>query len=141
MKRILIDTDVILDFFFDRKPHAAYAANILSHCERGHLEGFVTPVIISNIYYLLRRTAKHKKVIENIKQLLTIIDVLQMDRLVVEKALQSGFNDFEDALQNFAAVNNGKIDVILTRNVKDYKKSEIAVFTPESFEKMINFDK
>lgn len=138
MKKILIDTDVILDFFFDRKPYSDNSATILSYCEQGLLEGFITPVIISNIYYLLRRTAKHEKVIEKIKQLLTIIHVLQMDRLVVEKALNSEFKDFEDALQNFAALNHGEIEVIITRNVKDYKKSEIGALTPEIFVKLIN---
>ena len=138
MKKILIDTDVILDFFFDRKPYSHNSALILSRCERGLLDGFVTPVIISNTYYLLRRTAKHEKVIEKIKQLLTILHVLPMDRLVIEKALNSGFKDFEDALQNFAAINYGEIEVIVTRNVKDYKKSEIGVLSPESFVKLIN---
>ncbi len=138
MKKILIDTDVILDFFFDRKPFSDNLATILSLCEQGLLEGFITPVIISNTYYLLRRTAKHEKVIEKIKLLLTITHVLQMDRLVIEKALNSEFKDFEDALQNFAAINYGEIEVIVTRNVKDYKKSEIGVLTPESFVNLIN---
>lgn len=138
MKKILIDTDVILDFFFDRKPYSDNSAIILGLCERELLEGFITPVIISNTYYLLRRTAKHEKVIEKLKQLLTITHVLQMDRQVIEKALNSEFKDFEDALQNFSAINNGEIEVIITRNVKDYKKSEIGVLTPESFVKLLN---
>ncbi len=137
MKRILIDTDVILDFFFDRKPYSDNSAIILSLCEQKQLDGFITPVIISNIYYLLRRTARHEKVIDKLKQLLTITHVLQMDRLVIERALNSEFKDFEDALQNFAAINYGEIEVIITRNVKDYKKSEIGVLTPESFVKLI----
>ena len=138
MKKILIDTDVILDFFFDRKPYSDQSTIILSYCERGLLKGFITPVIISNTYYILRRTAKHEKVIEKLRQLLTITHVLQMDRIVIEKALNSEFKDFEDALQNFAAINYGEIEVIITRNVKDYRKSEIGVLTPESFVKLIN---
>jgi len=138
MKKILIDTDVILDFFFDRKPHSDYSTVILDFCLRKKITGYITPVMISNTYYLLRKTAKHKKVIEKLKQLLTITEVLQMDRLVIEKALDSEFKDFEDALQNFSAVNYGKIDVIITRNVKDYKNSEIGVLSPENFVKLIN---
>jgi len=138
MRKILIDTDVILDFFFDRKPHSDDSTIILSLCEQKQLDGFITPVIISNIYYILRRTSKHEKVIEKLKLLLTITKVLQMDRLVIEKALNSEFKDFEDALQNFAAINYGEIEVIITRNVKDFKKSEIGVLTPESFVKLIN---
>ena len=138
MKKILIDTDVLLDFFFDRKPFSKDSAIILSLCERNILEGYITPVIISNIYYLLHRTAKHEKVIDKLKQLLTILHVLQMDRHVIETALNSEFKDFEDALQNFAAINNGEIDVIITRNLKDYAKSSIGVLSPESFVKLFN---
>ena len=138
MKKILIDTDVLLDFFFDRKPFSKDSAIILSLCERNILEGYITPVIISNIYYLLHRTAKHEKVIEKLKLLLTILHVLQMDRHVIETALNSEFKDFEDALQNFAAINNGEIDVIITRNLKDYAKSSIGILSPESFVKLFN---
>ena len=133
MDRILINTDVILDFFFDREPYSDYAAQIFSLCESEQIRGFITPVICSNVYYLLRQTAKHKKVIEKLSQLLTFMDVLQMDREVVIQALTSGFNDFEDALQNYAAVKSGVIDVILTRNIKDFSKSEIGVLSPESY--------
>jgi hypothetical protein len=59
--------------------------------------------------------------------------VLLMDKDIVIQALSSGFKDFEDALQNFAAIKSGEIDVILTRNIKDYKKSNIGVLTPESY--------
>jgi len=138
MDRVLIDSDVILDSLFDRKPFSEYATMILSMCESKKINGFLTPLIYSNVYYLLCRTAKHDKVIEKLKQLLQITDVLQMDRNVVENALNSRFKDFEDSLQNFSAVNNGKIDLILTRNLKDYKNSELGIFTPETFIKSLN---
>ncbi|MBI9066260.1 MAG: PIN domain-containing protein [Salinivirgaceae bacterium] len=138
MDRVLIDSDVILDLFFDRKPFVEYSSLILSLCESGKIKGFLTPLIYSNVYYLLRQTAKHDKVIEKLKQLLKITDVLQMDRMVVENALNSGFKDFEDSLQNSSAVNNGNIDLILTRNLKDYKNSELGVFCPETYIKSRN---
>ncbi len=74
-------------------------------CEIGRLNGFLTPLIYSNVYYLLRQTATHEKAIEKLKQLLEITEVLQMDRKVIENALNCRFNDFEDSLQNFSAVN------------------------------------
>ena len=92
---------VFLDFFFDREPFAASAADILNLCEENKLKGFATPVIICNVYYLLRKTAKHEIIIEKIKQLLNIIDITSMDKEVVFGALNSKFKDFEDALQNF----------------------------------------
>lgn len=133
MDKILIDTDVILDFFFDRQPFSEFATTIISWSEKKQIEGFITPVICSNVYYLLRQTAKHEKVIEKLTQLLTIVDVIQMDRQIIISALTSDFNDFEDALQNFAAIQQGDINVILTRNIKDYKKSKIGVMTPENY--------
>ncbi|MBN2395970.1 MAG: PIN domain-containing protein [Candidatus Atribacteria bacterium] len=136
MDKVLIDTDVVLDFFFDKKPFSEHAAIIFSLCELKSIQGFITPVICSNVYYLLRQTAKHEKVIEKLNQLLSITDVLDMNKEIVRTALNSKFKDFEDALQNYAAVKSGIIDTILTRNIKDYKNSEIAVFTPEDYLKL-----
>lgn len=133
MDKVLIDTDVVLDFFFDRQPFSEFAGTVIAWSEKKKIAGFVTPVICSNVYYLLRQTGKHEKVIESLTQLLTIVDVIQMDRQVIQSALKSGFNDFEDALQNFAAIQQGDINVILTRNLKDFKKSTIGVMTPEDY--------
>ncbi|HLS31758.1 MAG TPA: PIN domain-containing protein [Flavobacteriaceae bacterium] len=97
MDKILIDTDVLIDFFFDRKPFAEYSTEILNLCANKEIQGFTTPVIISNVYYLLRKTAKHNIIIEKIKQLLTIIDIVEMNKSVVLNALNSEFKGFEDA--------------------------------------------
>lgn len=133
MDKVLIDTDVILDFFFDRKPYSEFATEILNLCEGNEIKGFTTPVIICNVYYLLRKSAKHEIIIEKIKQLLNIINITKMDKEVVLGALNSNFKDFEDALQNFSSIENGEIKIILTRNIKDYKKSDLAVLTPETY--------
>ncbi|MFP4367581.1 MAG: type II toxin-antitoxin system VapC family toxin [Bacteroidales bacterium] len=138
MDKVLIDSDVILDFFFDRKPFSDQASQIFSLCETRKIEGYITPVICSNTYYLLRQIARHGKVIDKLRQLMTVMDVLSMDREIVIQALNSGFKDFEDALQNFAASRAGFIDVILTRNIKDYAKSEIGILTPENYLKAIS---
>ncbi len=133
MEHVLIDTDVILDFFFDREPFAEFATDIFNLCEENKLKGFTTPVIVCNVYYLLRKTAKHEIIIDKIKQLLTIIEVLKIDKEIVFDSLNSNFKDFEDALQNFSAIRNEKISIVLTRNIKDYKKSELAIMTPETY--------
>ena len=133
MDKVLIDTDVLLDFFFDRQPFSKYATKVLSLCEGNKLVGFTTPLILSNVYYLLRKTAKHDTIIEKLKQLLTIIGIIEIDKVAVFKALNSGFKDFEDALQNFSAIENGEIKIILTRNIKDFKKSKLAILTPETY--------
>jgi len=111
MDNLLIDTDVILDFFFDREPFADSAAQTFSLCESGKIKGFITPVICSNTYYLLRQTASHAKVIDKFNQLMTIMEVLSMDRNVIIQALNSGF--------------------------KDFVKSDIGVLTPDSYLKSL----
>jgi predicted nucleic acid-binding protein len=136
MTRILIDTDVILDFFFDRQPFSENAAKIFSLCELQEIKGFVTPVIISNVYYLLRQTAKHEKVVEKLKLLVSITEILVIDKAIIVQALNSPFKDFEDALQNYSAEFDTEIDIILTRNTKDFKNSLLAVMTPDNFMKI-----
>ncbi len=138
MKKILLDTDVILDFFFDRKPFSDNAAMVLSLCESKQIVGYITSVIISNVYYLLRQTSTHEKVIEKLNQLIKITEVLTTDKNAIKQALNSNFRDFEDALQNYSAVLNGEVDLIITRNIKDFKNSELGVMTPESYIKTIN---
>ena len=133
MTRVLIDTDVILDFFLDRAPFSDNGAKILSLCEAKKIVGHITPVIISNVYYLLRQTAKHEKVIEKLKLLVAITEVLVMDRNVVLHALNANFKNFEDALQNYSAEISNQVYLIITRNVKDYKLSALGVMTPENY--------
>lgn len=136
MDKILLDSDVILDLLFDRKPFSNDSAIILSWCEMKEIQGFVTPVIISNTYYLLRKNSPHEKVIAKLKQLISIVDVLIMDKEVVVNALNSRFIDFEDALQNFSSVKSKNVDTIITQNVKDYKNSELNILTPSNYIKI-----
>lgn len=133
MDKVLIDTDVILDFLFDRKPFSDDASKILSLCESKQIQGFVTAIILSNIYYLLKKTAKHEKVIESLKALMNILDIVTTDKTTVLNALNSEFKDFEDALQNFSAEKNKEIKIIITRNIKDYKSSNLSIMQPEIY--------
>lgn len=138
MNRVLIDTDVILDFFFDREPFSENASKILSLCEAKEITGYVTPVIISNVYYLLKQTAKHEKVIEKLILLISFLDILTISKKVILEALSSDFKDFEDALQNYSAEQSNDIDIIITRNIKDYKNSCLAVMLPDTYLKARN---
>lgn len=137
MDKVLIDSDVILDSFFNREPFVEFSRKILSLCELGKIKGYLTPLTYSNLYYLLKRVSKHEKVINNLKRLFQITEILPMGKKNVELALVSNLKDFEDALQNYAATNYGEINFILTRNLKDYKKSNLGIFTPETYLKSI----
>ena len=137
MDSISIDPDIPLDFFFDRKPFSDDAAKILGMCEKGEIKAYVTPVIISNVYYLLKKTATQAKVISNLKKLLAFVEVATINKEIIIDAMNSEFTDFEDALQNYAAAQAKEITIIITRNIKHYKKSNLAVMSPETYLGMI----
>lgn len=134
MKSILLDTDVLMDFFTDRQPFAEDAKVILDLCEKGKLKAFVTPVIISNLYYLLRRTgASHNRVVNHLKLFISnvLTDVVQIDKTCILESLDSDFTDFEDALQSYASFRSQLVSVIVTRNTKDFKRSSLSVMSPK----------
>ncbi len=134
MKTILLDTDVLMDFFLDRRPFSDDSAVLISMCEEKKVTGFITPVIYSNLYYLLRRLSSHQTVVSNLRKLFSFTQVLVIDSQAVSAALNSDdMTDFEDALQNYAAEAGGNIDFIITGNIKDFKKSKVAVMTPTEF--------
>jgi t-SNARE complex subunit (syntaxin) len=89
--------------------------------------------MMSNVYYLLRKIAKHEKVIENLKALLSIIDIAVINKETVLDALNFDIKDFEHALQNYSAQNEQEIKIIITRNIKDYKTSSLSVMIPETY--------
>ena len=133
MKNILFDSDVILDFYLDRMPYCDTTAILLSMCETKQIKGFITPLAMSNIFYLLRKVGKKEDVIIRLNQLISIMDIIDMNKKIVLTSLHSDFTDFEDALQNYAAEYSNKISIIITRNKKDYKHSKLTVLTPTEF--------
>ena len=133
MIKILIDTDVLLDFLFERKSFCEDSAEILNLCDLRQISGWLTPVTLSNIYYILRKSYSHNEIIAKLQELLKILDILSMSKDTVLSALNSKFTDFEDALQNYAAEYNDEINFIVTRNIKDYKNSLLKVLTPNEF--------
>ncbi len=133
MTKVLIDSDIILDFLFDRQPFSESSGKILALCDQRAIDGYITPVIFSNVYYLLRKNANHDLVVEKLNSLISILDILIIDEEVIRNALSSGFADLEDAIQNYSAVKSGNIDVILTRNLRDYRKSDLMIKTPDDF--------
>jgi predicted nucleic acid-binding protein len=137
MINILIDSDVILDSLLNRQPFSNDSSKVLTLCESKNYQGYVTGLIIANIYYLLKKEHNSQRILDAIKQLLTFLDVLVIDKNVILQSIDSDFGDFEDALQNYSAENYASISMIITRNVKDYKKSRLSVVTPEMFLKTL----
>lgn len=115
-----------------REPFALDAARIFSLSERKEISICTTALVFSNAYYVLRKLGPHKKVMKKLSQLAQWIDVIGMPKIAVMQALGSDFNDFEDALQHYAALSE-EVKMIVTRNTKDFKHSQLAVLSPDQY--------
>jgi len=136
MTELFIDTDVIIDFLIDRKPFSREAAVIFTLIEQKKIKGHVSVLTFSNIYYILRKIESHNKVKAKLESLSNIVGILNVGERIIKDALANDFPDFEDSIQYFTAIESKKADIIITRNIKDYKKSSIPVMTPADFLKM-----
>ena len=133
MKRVLLDTNVILDFLLKREPNYGYAQTIIKEIVVGNIQGYITASMATDIFYLLQKTNGKTFALNSLTDLLIILDVLTVCRDDVYSALNSGWNDFEDALQAHVAISSG-IDAIVTRNINDYKKARnIDIVLPSDF--------
>jgi len=133
MTDLFIDTDVIIDFITDRQPFSREAAQLFTLIDQKKVRGFTSALSYSNLYYVLWKYASHKKVITMLKELSELAGILKVDDDIIKSSLASDFKDFEDAIQYYTAQGYKRIDVIITRNIRDYKKSSLPVMTPETF--------
>jgi len=138
MTDLFIDTDVIIDFLIDRKPYSREAAILFTLIEQKKLRGYYSSLTFSNLYYILRKIETHNKVISKLDSLSKILSILKVDEQTINSAINSGFLDFEDSIQYFSARDYKKISVIITRNIRDYKNSEIPVMTPGDYLKTVS---
>jgi len=132
MAKIFVDTDVCLDLLSGRKPFNAIAERLFTLADLGKIKIYVSSLSFSNIDYILQSQYKisdSRKILAKFK---TLVSVLAVDDKIINLAIVSDFVDFEDAIQYNTAIENN-IKIILTRNLKDYKKSIIQVMNPETF--------
>jgi predicted nucleic acid-binding protein len=129
IKRVFIDTDIILDVALAREPFLEASKMILALLENNIAIGFTSSNCIANIYYILRKAGGDKNARVFLSKILVYITVISIDHSTVIEALKSEFIDFEDALQHYSAIRN-QCECIITRNIIDYKKSEINVYLP-----------
>ena len=130
--RILLDTNIILDVALNRQSHSDEAKELIYFLNQKEIPFFVTATTVTDIYYILKKSDNHASALEFLQNFLLYADVAGVDKTIIINALNSGLNDFEDAVQIQSAVFN-QISTIVTRNKSDFKTSEVEVFTPEEF--------
>ena len=131
-QRIFIDTNIIVDLFSRREPYYIHAARLFSAIEKGLIEAYVSSLTFANLHYLLRKESGSNKAVEALKNLRKLVAILPVDDGVVVQALDSGFNDFEDAIQYHTALASN-ISCLVTRNQKDFRTAAIKVCSAEEF--------
>ena len=133
MIHIFTDTDIILDVITGRMPFSVEASSLFTLIEEDQIKSSTSSLTFSNVYYVLRKYTSHMRVVSRLKELSELLQIMNVDDTIIKRALQSGFKDFEDAIQYQTALSDPDIDVIVTRNIKDYKKAELPVMSPETF--------
>ena len=131
--KVFVDTDVIVDHLTDRQPYANYSTLVFELHEQKRIQLYMSALSVNNIYYVSRRLIGEKKTLRLIDRLIDNIEVIGTTKTEIKNAFQTGFKDFQDSIQYSTAQTVKGIESIIRRNVKDYRKSKIAVFTPEVY--------
>lgn len=131
-EKLFLDTNVVIDLLGERESFYESAAKIATLADKGKIQIYVSALTYSTVYYLLARFENSDIVKEKIRKFKVIADTSDLTDKIVDKGLASKFSDFEDSLQYYCAL---KVDcnIIITRNGKDFKESDIPVLTPDEY--------
>ena len=132
MRRVLFDSDILLDVLAQRQPFVVASAQALNSVTQELVEGYVSGHAITNIFYILRRQIGSDAARKLLSTLLERIQVASVTDEVIRSALQSSVKDFEDAVTSEAARAAG-LEIIITRNIADFVASPVPVMLPEEF--------
>lgn len=135
MSTLFLDSDILLDATLKRPEFILPALNIISLVQKRQFKAVTSSVAFVNVHYFLDKYDKVNK-FKLLKELRGILSIVNVGEEIIDKALKSGTNDFEDAVQYYTAKSAG-VNTIITRNIKNYKDSTIQVLTPEQFLKTL----
>jgi predicted nucleic acid-binding protein len=137
MKRIFVDTNIVIDLLSRREPFFEEAAVIFSLADKKQVELSVSSLTIANTSYTLFRQMDSNKAKSVLRKLKLILKILPLDDKIIGLALNDEtFSDFEDGLQYFTAIEDEQ-EIIITRNLKDFKNSKLPTMTAKQFIEMI----
>ncbi|NJL82510.1 MAG: PIN domain-containing protein [Chloroflexaceae bacterium] len=132
MRRVLFDSDVLLDILAQRQPFVVAFAQALNMVTQPQVQGYVSGHAVTNIFYILRRQVGSETARELLSRLLQHLQIANVTDEVIRAALQSSMTDFEDAVTSEAA-NAAGVEVIVTRNTSDFLASVTPAVLPDEF--------
>lgn len=130
--RLFLDTNILIDVLAQREPFYAPSALIWSLAESGKARGFVSALSFNNVYYLVRHLAGKKRAAEAVRLLHRVLQVVPVNGRIIAQAIESGMDDFEDAIQYYCALHS-RSPYLITRNPKDFPAEGLALLSPEEF--------
>src|SRR3989338_2917261 len=133
---MVFDTNVVLDVLLDREPFATVGARLFSHVERGTLPGYLCATTVTTIHYLAEKTLGAEQARVNIRSLLRLFEVAPVNRAVLEGALASRLQVFEDGVVHEAALHVGAQGIV-TRDPAGFKGARLPIYTPDELWKAL----
>ncbi len=130
--KVFVDTDIMYDLLAKREPFYQAAARLFTLADEGKVQIFISSLSLPNLHYLLLKDKASAEVKQILRTFKLLVNIAPLNEKIIDLALNSEFTDFEDAIQYFSAVQN-EIEVLLTRNLRDYKKAQITVLTAQDF--------
>ncbi|MDR0795287.1 MAG: PIN domain-containing protein [Tannerella sp.] len=132
MEKLLIDTNIIIDLLAKRAGFYLDAQQIFTSAEKKNIELNISSLTFANTYYILSRYLNATETRKTMIKFKALTNVLPLDDKIIELALVSDYTDFEDAIQYYTAIEN-QLDIIITRNKKDFRMSGIPVLSPKEY--------
>ncbi len=130
--KLFLDTNVVIDLLGEREPFYDDIAKIATLADNGDIQLIVSALTYSTVFYLLSKFEDTHVVKEKIRKFKIVADTSDLTDKILEKGLSSTFRDFEDSLQYYCAIATD-CNIIITRNIKDFKESEIPVMRPDEY--------
>ena len=130
--KIFLDSDVLLNYLTAREPFLNEIKIIIDQGIKKEIELYTSSLIAANIHYFISKTENSKQARIKLDKLTSFIKILNVGENEILEAIKSKFKDFEDSIQN-ACATNSKMKIIVTRNVKDFKHSQLPIMTPIEF--------
>ena len=131
MTKLFIDSDIILDLLIKRNEYES-SALLFTQIDKKEVKGYTSPIVLANVHYIMTKYGGKDKSIQNLRNLRKILSILTLDEKIIDEALYTEAPDFEDSIQYIVSAKN-EIDFIITRNLKDYKGSNVPVLTATEF--------
>ena len=132
MFKIYLDCDIILDWIIDRPQFSIYAIQLIDLIEKRKFAGYISPLVLTNSYYIIRKEIDKNKANEFLKDSKSIFNILGISRQATMISLNNIYKDFEDDIHYNVAIEN-KLDFLITRNINHYKDGNIKIASAEDF--------